>query len=710
MAPPPGVAAFSQPPHMNGHPVNPSQVQLPPNIDFNAPVIRMGGAPVGGRGPRTGGFDAGPRESGNRGRAGLGADSGRTQREPNLQPLTKEEVSRSVFVGGLDDGAPSDAALEEILNAGRGLRRWTRAFDPEGKPCNYGFAEYEDADSLEIAAKLFEDFSVPIKKDSQIEKDEGGQVKTMKLTTFVDPQSEEYIQKWSKGNEDELHFKMDGAQEDLRSVIAAYIDKVNKGEEFANDTELDGPIDYAAQAKESAELLNLPTATEDELAIIPADMRELIAGEIALFRERSKKRDEDRLRMEEDVERTERDRYRASRPNRLATPPPSAPKGPAAGPNGAPSGPRDRQRGWNKAKDTGPHIPKDYIDGAERADADDSADDEELEQRRRNRRQEELERSYLEQEKRWLAKEKNHAAAVERQQREENQENEARDRKRAELVEILSSFDDDAEGAQRKKHLFFTDRKEWRMQRRVHRQHERHSDDSDRRAEEREEHARRRRADQARSAASRPSEYSGDEGRAARPAPAEKQGFSLNLGGLRARATGIKTEDQEEQEQRAKRALADMENLLDDDNDSEEEAESKRNLLKPLDLKPLAPGEKMTDEQRAQASNELAKSIPNDAESLYKWKIQWEHLPNKMIAEQLRPYIERKVMEALGVQEDLMVASIEAIIKCHGTAEEVVAELEETLDEEADMVTRRIWKMVVFYSEANALGLVDEDM
>ncbi|KAF2150945.1 hypothetical protein K461DRAFT_243056 [Myriangium duriaei CBS 260.36] len=699
MSPPPGLNQ-AHTPQPGSAPMNFSQVPF----NMNASVIRMGGAQPPAKGGRQGGFDLGgsrDQAGGNRGRAGLGADIGRQPRDTNLQPLTKEEVARTIYIGGLTEGAPSDATLEDILNAGRGLRRWSRVIDADGKPCDFGFAEYEDAASLEIAAKLFEELEVPVKKDGQIEKDEEDKVRNMKLLVIVDPQSQDYIRQWTKGDDNELQFKIDSAQEDLRSAIANYMNRVTNGEDNILDGEGDVTVDYSAQATEQAELLALPTAAEDELADIPAEMRETVAAEIAAFRERSNQRDLERLRMEEEVEKAEREKSRGTRVSRLASPPVSAPKGPA-GTNGIPVGPRDRSGAHNQRQTLrGVQIPKDYangvafVNGNTEEDGDDSADDEELEQRRQRKRDEELEKIYLEQEKRWLAKEKNHAAAVERQQKEEDQETASRDRKRNELAEKLKEFNDE-DG-----HIFYKDRKEWRAQRRPHRQHERHADERDRRAEEKEAHAHRRRQDEAHGAVDR-RDVSGEEAmaRRSRMQATEKQGFSLNLGF----GAPSKLEEPDEEEHRTKRTVAEMENLLDDEEQDDEAGD--RKPLKPLEFKPLAVGEKMTDEERARASNELAKSIPNDAERLFRWEIKWDYLTDQVIAEQLRPYVQRKVMEALGVQEDLLVASIEAIIKKHGSAEDVVKELEETLDEEAEMVTRRIWKMVVFYSEGSARGLI----
>lgn len=637
----------------------------------------------------------------------------RPPRENNLQPLTKEEVARTIYVGGLTDGAPSDAVLEEILNAGRGLRRWSRVSDADGKSCDFGFAEYEDAASLETAAKLFEDLQVPLKKNGSIVKDDDDKVTTIKLLVIVDPQSDEYIKEWAKGDEDELQFKLDSAQEDLRSIIANYVNRVANGEDTQHDGEADVVVDYAAQANEAAEVMALPTAAEDELADIPADMRETVAAEIAAFRERSNQRDLERLKMEEEVEKAEREKSRGSRFNRLASPPVSAPKGPAGGVNGIPAGPRDR---LGNGASSGPkgmrglQIPKDYVDGVTFVngnDEDESADDEELESKRQAKRDEELEKIYLEQEKKWLVRERHHAAAVERQKKEEDQDAAYRERKRSEMVEKLQSFDDDDE-AIRRGHLFYSDRREWRDRRKPHRQHERHSDDRDRRAEEKQAYAQRRRMEEERDGGDRYRDHPADgrTPRHARDQDADKQGFSLNLGSMGGLGSAPRrTEDREEPEDRVKQTVVEVENLLADGEAGDEEGDE-RKPLKLVELKPLAPGEKMTDEERTRASNELAKSLPNDTQRLFAWEIKWEHLPEALIREQLRPYIERKVMEALGVQENLLVTSVERIILRHGSADDVVAELEETLDEEAEMVTRRIWKMVVYYSEANARGLI----
>jgi RNA recognition motif-containing protein len=108
---------------------------------------------------------------GSGGRRGLGGGDwgdhhgGRQTRMESmaLVPPTREEIMRTIFVGKIPK-AVSDGDIERIFRSAGNLRRWNRAFDASGKPCTFGFAEYEDAESLETAAEVFTDVEVPAEK------------------------------------------------------------------------------------------------------------------------------------------------------------------------------------------------------------------------------------------------------------------------------------------------------------------------------------------------------------------------------------------------------------------------------------------------------------------------------------------------------------------------------------------------------------------
>ena len=201
MGAPPGMAApgTNAPPGMQQYNAQqpsqpgafPSNFQPPanmPNINFSAPVIRLGTSGASKQEPLGGRDD---RERGGR-RAGLGADTrgdGRPydrDRVMQVQPSTKEEIIRTVFVGGITEGTGGDEGVERILRAAGNLRRWQRAMDADDKACKFGFAEYEDPESLSTALEVLRDVEVPVTRqtpgEEKMEEDgDGEEIQKSKL-------------------------------------------------------------------------------------------------------------------------------------------------------------------------------------------------------------------------------------------------------------------------------------------------------------------------------------------------------------------------------------------------------------------------------------------------------------------------------------------------------------------------------------------------
>lgn len=84
----------------------------------------------------------------------------------SLVPPTRDEVVRTIFVGGITEGCGGDRGIERILRTAGNLKRWSRATDADGKQCTFGFAEYDDVDSLETAIEVLRDIKVPIKRQA----------------------------------------------------------------------------------------------------------------------------------------------------------------------------------------------------------------------------------------------------------------------------------------------------------------------------------------------------------------------------------------------------------------------------------------------------------------------------------------------------------------------------------------------------------------
>lgn len=184
-------ANAQQPGRPGGFPANFQPPPNMPNINFSAPVIRLGtSGPVKASTPE--GRDRAP-ETGGR-RAGLGAGNMDSHRQNirdammQLQPPTKDEILRTIFVGGITEGTGGDEGVERILRCAGNLRRWIRATDADDKPCKFGFAEYEDPNSLSVAVDILKDVEVPVKRQmprDDADKEEDVEVEKSKLLVCV---------------------------------------------------------------------------------------------------------------------------------------------------------------------------------------------------------------------------------------------------------------------------------------------------------------------------------------------------------------------------------------------------------------------------------------------------------------------------------------------------------------------------------------------
>ncbi|KAF7588807.1 hypothetical protein BBP40_005200 [Aspergillus hancockii] len=732
MAPPPGMSApgTTAPPGMQqanaqqpGRPAGfPANFQPPPNmpnINFSAPVIRLGTS-----GPSK---SATPdiskeREAPGR-RGGLGSSNLESQRQNvrdammQLQPPTRDEIVRTLFVGGITEGVGGDEGVERILRSAGNLRRWIRATDADEKPCKFGFAEYDDPDSLGTAVEILKDIEVPLKRQTPSEGgDKEGEVEKNNLLVVVDESSLTYLEQYeaTRGEEDpaERQKRLDTARATLSAVLSDLFHPTSptqKEDVSAIDREGDTTMKDSEGDGTSTEVVTIPITVEDELSDIPPEMRETVAKEIAAFRERSNRRDIERLRREEEIESMERARNSGSRISRLASPPPSAPSGPAAGANGIPLGPRDRSmpHAPSGPKGFGVQIPKDYqkgvlfvnggsVNGATaayigREDEESDASDEELERRRQEKKDAELEKQLLDQERRWLNRERSRTAALEREKKRDQEEEDKLQEVREEADKHFAEWNDDLE-ATRKVHDYYADRGAWLRSRAAFRAREISMDEADRAAEEREQARSVQQREQARGMADDFLARQAEEMETRTQAPREPQRFKLSLGAAAQKAQAATT----------RRTVAEVEGLLEDE--EEPQATARRPLI-PIKFDSAAEAAGLSEEERAQAARQLAAEIPTDKEGLWNWEVKWEFVDENVVSEQLKPFVEKKIVEYLGVQEQMLVDVVEEHVRKHGKPQELVEQLEEALDEEAEVLVRKLWRMIIFFSESEKRGL-----
>ncbi|KAK5991511.1 RNA-binding protein 25 [Cladobotryum mycophilum] len=670
MAPPPGVqqANVPQANRPSGLPPNFQAPTNMPNINFNAPVIRLGtGASASG-----GRSDDRPAPSG---RAGLGMDRGQDQgrmaaRESMqaLTPPSNEEKLRTIFVHQIPEGLGGDEGVQRLLGAVGKLRRWDPSASvlDDHKGTKFGFALFDDPESLATAVQLLQD--------------EGVQVPVKRQQGSSDPPADDSF-------DDVEKTKLQASIE--TGYPRALLPPLGAGTDANGDVAMGN-----TETEENVEVVNIPLAQEDELADIPAEMREVVAGEIAAFRERSNRRDMERLKREEEMEEMERRRNGLSRPSRLDSPPsnsnnvPLGPRGSAV-PN-APSGPK----GQNGNR--GVSFVNGGINNAEfsvnRGDEDTDASDEELYRRIKSEQQADEDKMYAEVERKWVNRERSRQAALDREREREKHDAESLERRKQEQLEREKTWDDERETS-RKTHMYYRDRAAWARKRTSDRADEEARDEADRQAEQAEKRREQAQLERARGMADSFLDRQAEEMEQRQAASSAPQPFKLSLGAAAQRAQASRAAPQ-------RRTIAEVEGLLDD-----EEAESTKRQLIPIQMDTSSATAGMSEEEISQAVRALAQEIPSEKEGLWGWAVKWEFMDDSVVRDKLRPFVEKKIVEYLGVQEEMLVEAVEEHLRKHGDAGALVEELEGALDDEAEDLVKKLWRMVIFFTECEKRGL-----
>lgn len=486
-----------------------------------------------------------------------------------------------------------------------------------------------------------------------------------------------------------MQFKFDTAKEDLGVILRNLAQDTANGAPLAQNGLSDFSTPYAEYNGEAIpeQIALQPAAPEDDLSDIPADKREMIASEIAAFRDRSTRRDLDRIKQEQELENAERQRSMGNRMNSLAAPI-SAPTGPADRTNGVPLGPRDPAPAAGRFR--GSQIPKDYVDGvtfvtSAQEDEDDPASDDELERRRRQKLDDALDEVFKTHEETWLTKENAHFASLERQELEAANGQAQQEPRVLELAQYMQDLAN-KDNATESKCLYYSDHKQWLRHRRRLREEEQRRDARDRQEEQRElRNQRGHSVDTTRSSRREHESREPHNSRRDREQPRvqenRKIGFSMTLNNDEANG--------EDGKKRATTFLTEDINTL---------------LERPPGL-PMAdtadPHEQRLRSTLSSDARELLDTLPHTTQTVFDWPIKWEALNDDAIDDEIQPYMDRKIMGILGVQEESLCYNIAEIIRRRGSPGEMQREWA-VLGGEAEDLTRLVWLRIIWCSEMAA--------
>ncbi|KAL7412506.1 hypothetical protein BDY24DRAFT_393154 [Mrakia frigida] len=669
--------------------------------DFSVPPPGYNGPPLGqGRagGPGGGGFPNFPPP-------GFRGPPPRASHLPPIPPpVQQKELSAqtTLFVGSISPGV-TDQVLEQLLNACGPLKMLKRVRGATGKPQAFGFAEYQDPDSVLRALVVLSGVELP-----DLENRGPGK----KLLVKVDDNTRKFLDEYQAqmvrtDTDDQLELSA------VKS-ITAILEALTNGTALPTSTSTalassNGNPNPAATAAPAIDPFAVPEHLRDlQAADLPEESRDGVLDQIAMFRVQAVEREQAKKKLEEENERRRieamifeqnatrmREQQAATRAKEMASEKEREKDRLAGSSSGGAFG--TGPQGWSKPVGFVPASGS----GIERT------DEEEEELRKEKRRRDQAD-SLRERERRFEQRERQRLVLIDREIASERQRNLEEDQDHRSMKEKLARWDDD-EQEERGRDLWYADRPRWRSQRTPLRRREEEADEADRRAEIEETAALQRESEDFLNQQMQDLADLAVKQKAAGILADDVAPIKLNIvakpppppPSSTTTTAPVASTSSGEVTGGGGRVFVEEE---------EEETKKKRVLVK-LDY-----GDGLTTEERElKRVQGLAKikleKLPKTTKGLFESAVKWEAITETIIEKKLQPLVRKKVIVYLGeMEDDDLLNFVLDHIRERKSASDLVEGLEMILEDEATPFAVSIWRAVLFESIASSEGLETKEM
>uniref|UniRef100_A0A4W3JPC7 RNA binding motif protein 25b n=1 Tax=Callorhinchus milii TaxID=7868 RepID=A0A4W3JPC7_CALMI len=178
-----------------------------------------------------------------------------------------------------------------------------------------------------------------------------------------------------------------------------------------------------------------------------------------------------------------------------------------------------------------------------------------------------------------------------------------------------------------------------------------------------------------------------------------KIGLSLKLG-------GSSSPGQTSNGKRKKLPVDSVFNKFDDE-DSDENPRKRK--LVPLDYsedeKGASQGNVNTEEKRKHVKN-LIEKIPTAKPELFAYPLDWSIVDTNLMDRRIRPWINKKIIEYIGEEEATLVDFVCSKVLAHSSPQSILDDVAMVLDEEAEVFIVKMWRLLIYETEAKKIGLV----
>ncbi|XP_028840436.1 RNA-binding protein 25-like [Denticeps clupeoides] len=112
-----------------------------------------------------------------------------------------------------------------------------------------------------------------------------------------------------------------------------------------------------------------------------------------------------------------------------------------------------------------------------------------------------------------------------------------------------------------------------------------------------------------------------------------------------------------------------------------------------------------TEEKRKHIKS-LIEKIPTGKPELFNYPLDWSIVDSTLMERRIRPWINKKIIEYIGEEEATLVDFVCSKVMAHSTPQGILDDVAMVLDEEAEVFIVKMWRLLIYETEAKKIGLV----
>lgn len=111
-------------------------------------------------------------------------------------------------------------------------------------------------------------------------------------------------------------------------------------------------------------------------------------------------------------------------------------------------------------------------------------------------------------------------------------------------------------------------------------------------------------------------------------------------------------------------------------------------------------------EEKRKHIKSLIEKIPTAKTELFSYPLDWSTVDTMLMERRIRPWINKKIIEYIGEEEATLVDFVCSKVMAHSTPQTILDDVAMVLDEEAEVFIVKMWRLLIYETEAKKIGLV----